>query len=615
MKKSFLINISSVLLVARPVAAQIALSDGTYAQNFDSLAASGASIGWTNNVTLPGWYASKGNLEAVSYIASTGSAANGSFYSFGAAGVNPASDRAFGSIAASSTNYAYGVRFTNDTALTATNFQVSFSAEQWRNANGTGAVTNTLAFSYQISSTALTNADAINVQSWTAVPALNFFSPVVGGSGVALDGNASLSRQVFANAPLGGAVVLPGQEIFLRWRDIDDAGSDAGLAVDDLSVSFQLVSNTVPTNHPPIASLTNSSVTLLTYNVKGNGTTNWSTNAPQVQAIGRQLMFLQPDIITFNEIPYTNTYQMASWVTAFLPGYFLATNSGTDGSIRSVIMSRFPITRRQKWLDGADLKPFGYTNTSSAAADNFTRDLYEAEIAIPNWPLPLHVFTTHLKSTSGTTYADASAKRAAEAAAITNFFATNYFVLYPTHPFTLAGDMNDGNTNALAIQRLISAPTTLRLTNPTNPFTGSINTFSIQGSVSERIDYIFPCDQLRFNIIAAQVFRTDLLTNFPVNLFSNDNKIASDHLPVLMTFANPFNTPFKILSLARTDQNVTLNWESQKNRTFNIESSSNLISWTPLATNLYAATTNSPFVFSTNNVAEPAKFFRVQRVP
>jgi len=35
----------------------------------------------------------------------------------------------------------------------------------------------------------------------------------------------------------------------------------------------------------------------------GSGATNWSTNSLQVQAIGRQVQFLQPDIITFQEIP------------------------------------------------------------------------------------------------------------------------------------------------------------------------------------------------------------------------------------------------------------------------------------------------------------------------
>src|SRR4051794_9415876 len=89
--------------------------------------------------------------------------------------------------------------------------------------------------------------------------------------------------------------------------------------------------------------------TLMTYNVAGNGTTNWSTNTAQVQAIGRQILFLQPDVITFNEIPRTNIWQMANWVKAFMPGYFLATNSAGDGFINNCIASRFPITRSKSW--------------------------------------------------------------------------------------------------------------------------------------------------------------------------------------------------------------------------------------------------------------------------
>ena len=44
-----------------------------------------------------------------------------------------------------------------------------------------------------------------------------------------------------------------------------------------------------------------------------------------------------------------------------------------------------------------------------------------------------------------------------------------------------------------------------------------------------------------------------------------------------MVFKNPFDTPFKIISIARTNQSLTLNWESQNNRTFDIEASSNLV--------------------------------------
>lgn len=165
------------------------------------------------------------------------------------------------------------------------------------------------------------------------------------------------------------------------------------------------------------------------------------------------------------------------------------------------------------------------------------------------------------------------------------------------------------------IQRLISAPTGLQLTDPLNPVTHTNLTESIRGPLDTRFDYILPCAQLFTNIISSQVFRTDLLTNFPPNLFSNDDKIASDHLPVLMTLANPYDAPYKLVSIARTNQSVTLKWESQNNRTFNVEASTNLTAWWPFATNLSTATTNSPYVFTTNTVPDKIKFFRVYRVP
>ena len=580
--------------------AQIPMSGGSYSQNFDSLASVGTGIGWTNNVTLPGWYASKSVAphDVTNYNASTGSSTTGAFYSFGGSG---STARALGSVASGTPgNFAYGIRFTNDTGLVRTNLLVSYTGEQWRVAN---AGLQKLTCWYQ-TGLSLTNADAPNAQTWTALPALDFTSPNTNAT-QSLNGNDPTNRVVFTNVLLAGVVVDAGREFFLRWFDTDDAGaSDDGLALDNLTVSF----GTGFTNIPPPPD-TNFAFSLMTYNVKGNGATNWSTNSPQVQAIGREVQYLQPDIITFQEIPFDLSYEMTNFVNFFLPGYSLARNSGTDGSIRSVIASRFPITRSTSWLDGIDLRSFGYSNANNSL-DNFTRDLFEAQINVTGFPQPLHVFTTHLKSTSGTTYAEAAAKRAAEAAAITNFFATNFFILYPLHPFLLTGDMNDSDTNALAIQRLISAPTNLQLTNPKNPVTGSINTFSIQASLSERIDFIFPNELLFSNIHTSQVFRTDLLNPLPPNLNPADDSTASDHLPVLMVFNNPYTKPFQLTSITRSNPAVTLKWESLPGQFYQVETSSNLLSWTALATNLTA--TNFSLLFSTN-LTDATKFFRVRQ--
>ncbi len=306
---------------------------------------------------------------------------------------------------------------------------------------------------------------------------------------------------------------------------------------------------------------------LVTYNTHGALIEDWSTNSAQVQALGRQLQHLQPDIVTFQEIPYTNTWQMPGFVAAYLPGYALATNSGTDGFIRSVIASRFPITRSQKWLDGVSLVGFGYDG-------NFTRDLFEAQIALPEFPQPLHVFTTHLKSGQGP---DDSARRAAEANAISNFFVTGFLTTNSLHPYLLTGDMNEDlvrppSSHPQTLERLTSAPTGLQLTTPVNPFTGSEMTFSIRAAdLTKRYDYVLPCALLFSNVASGQVFRTDLLTNPPPSLLASDSETASDHLPVLMVFNNPYEQPFRLLATVVSNDTVTLSWQTQAGRQYHVE--------------------------------------------
>jgi endonuclease/exonuclease/phosphatase family metal-dependent hydrolase len=699
MKRPFLILIAGVLLVDF-AEAQISMSGGVYHQNFDGLASVGSVNAWTDNSTLPGWYASKSALPnaVTNYIANAGSLTTGSLYSYGA---TASADRALGLLVSGTPgNMAFGIRFTNDTGSAQSNLLVSFIGEQWRNAN---AVAQTLAFSWRIGN-ALTNADAAGTLAWMPFDALNFSTLVNGGTVGALDGTAAANQIIFTNVPLAGVVVQAGQELFLRWfLARPGSGSSSGVAIDNLTVSFQAAGNSPPlietppqseaageggfalfsvvasgsplpdyqwqcneTNLPgatnstlvltnlamnqagnysvlvtnfdgvtnsgtaalfvtPTSLLaTNGGIKILTYNVAGNNSgtatnpADWSTNSPQAQAIGRELAFLNPDIVAFNEIPVTNgVAQMPEWMTAFLPGYFLATNSTGDGHIQSVVASRFPITRSASHLAFSSLAPFGYTSSS------FTRDLFEAQIAVPNWPLPLHVFVAHLKSTGSSNPQDDANKRAAMASAVSNYFATVYLPgTNGTDPFLLAGDLNEDaffpDTDYVSgqpIQRLTGVATGLQMTIPVNPVTGADLTESIQDTLDTRFDYILPCALLVSNIAGGEVFRTDLLTDFPPNLFSNDDIIASDHLPVLMVFNNPFNTPFKMLSIARTNQSVTLQWESQNNRTYNIEASSNLVSWLPFATNLPVATTSSPFVFNSSNVADPVKFFRIYRTP
>lgn len=583
--------------------AQIPISAGVYSNNFDALGGSGGA--WINNVTLPGWYATRGSSDVTNYLAGSGTSTTGGLYSFGVNGVNPDTDRALGSLASGSTaTIFFGVRFTNDTPNTITNITISCAGEQWR--SGSTNTPQALTFAWRVSATPVTNLWAAG--NWSNFPALNFVSPNLSGSLAALDGNAPGNRQVFTNVLLSGVSVPPGQELVLRWQDVDDVGMDNALAIDDLLVTFGEVPPPPP---PPTNTVSTNTISLLTWNVKGNGASDWSTNAPQVRAIARKLQFLNPDIITFQEIPYDLSYEMTNFINAFLPGYWLARNSGTDGAIRSMIASRFPITRSTSWLDGIDLRAFGYSNANNAL-DNFTRDLFEAEVAVPGFARPLHVFTVHLKATSGTTYEDAAAKRAAEAAAITNFFATNLFVHYPYDPYVLTGDLNDSDTNALAIQRLLSPLTGLKLTNPKNPVTGSINTYSIQGTLNSRLDYVLPNGLLFANVQTGLVFRTDVLHPLPPNLFSNDSATASDHLPVMLVLRNPYDAPFRITTVTRSNATVRLEWESVFGQAYRLETSTNFTLWTVLASNLVATTNRFNFDAPASG---DARWYRVRRTP
>ena len=394
--------------------------------------------------------------------------------------------------------------------------------------------------------------------------------------------------------------------------------SKGALSVDNLIVgeSFaEVVSTNPPPAGPPLPA---PFLSVLTYNAHGNGALNWTTNSEHVRAIGRQMAYLDPDIITFQEIPMTNSgwAQMGNFVAAFRPGYYLATNSGDDGYIRSAILSRYPITRSESWLQFTDLKLFGYTNTATQLADNFTRDLFEAEIIVPGFSGPLHVFTAHLKS--GTSSSDDAAKRAAEASAISNFFVNVFLPANAAHPYLLTGDLNEdiaqpATGSQQPIQRLANEATGLRLTSPRNPVTGDHRTFSIQAAdgLSGRYDYILPGGLLLFELRGSGVPHRPAHESART-VADDDDETASDHLPVMMYFANPYESSFRLLSVAAVEGNVTLQWETVSNRVYGVEVSTDLTAWLPLVSNLTATGTSLTF---TTNAASGQEFFRVYRVP
>jgi len=249
------------------------LPSGSYNQNFDSLVNTGTANAWMDNATLPGWYAATNITSgvALTYAASAGTDTKGQMYSYGVGG---STERALGSIASgTSGTLAYGVRFANDTGTDISSILISYTGEQWR--NGGNVNPHSLAFSYLISSTPITSADSGEINSWTAFTALDFITPTVGATASTLDGNAAANRQVFSGVLLTGVIVPAGSEIFLRWKDPNEAGVDHGVAIDDLTVDFS--AGTIVTNAPTYATVapsarTNNAGTTAAFTVASDGT-------------------------------------------------------------------------------------------------------------------------------------------------------------------------------------------------------------------------------------------------------------------------------------------------------------------------------------------------------
>lgn len=212
--------------------------DNAVTENFDGLPSTGSVTKWVQDNTVPGWYAyeTSPHIIAVDLLPDSGTQNSGRMYSYGRAG---SSDRCLGSLASGSTNkLGYGWRLKNNTGKTVTSVTVNFTGEQWRAAANTNP--NSIYCFYKIASSipGIDSAEIIDFASngYTAVPNLDFVSPIFGGSTMALNGNdpansTKISHTIDVNLPNGS-------EIMIAWSDENDAGSDHGLGIDDISVTF-----------------------------------------------------------------------------------------------------------------------------------------------------------------------------------------------------------------------------------------------------------------------------------------------------------------------------------------------------------------------------------------
>ncbi|NQX02576.1 metallophosphoesterase, partial [bacterium] len=227
-------------LAVCPANAQVAYTGGVYNQNFDSLPGTTnntLNTAWSDNSTLPGWYANKATFSVTDATIGGTAAAflptaaanpnNVGLFSLGSAA---SADRALGSRAtaavAGNDPVLYGVRLVNNTAQTLTSFTVTYTGEQWFKSGKTTA--DSLLVDYQLGAT------SIAAGTWTAATGGTFTSLVNTATAATLAGNTAANRRGIA-VKVTGVSWAPGTELWVRFRDADNTGDEQALAVDDFN--------------------------------------------------------------------------------------------------------------------------------------------------------------------------------------------------------------------------------------------------------------------------------------------------------------------------------------------------------------------------------------------
>ncbi|MBL9202999.1 MAG: metallophosphoesterase [Opitutaceae bacterium] len=223
-----------LLVLGAPALAQVPYTGAGYVQDFDGLTSGGnntAGHRWIDNSNLPGWHTDRRTYTVTSGTFGGSAAAfddteatrNVGLFSFGA---SSAADRALGFRAAPGAPVRAAVRLVNRTGRTLTRFSFAFTGEQWLRSSAT--IAHTLTVDYQL------GAAALDAGEWTAVPAATFTSPIIATGAASLNGNAAFNRSTRA-ATVADIAWAPGEELWIRFSDLDEAGPEQGLAIDDFA--------------------------------------------------------------------------------------------------------------------------------------------------------------------------------------------------------------------------------------------------------------------------------------------------------------------------------------------------------------------------------------------
>ncbi|MFN4911574.1 MAG: hypothetical protein ACK5G8_10090, partial [Flavobacteriales bacterium] len=188
----------------------------TQTEDFNTL------VNSSTGVALPtGWrILETGTAANNSYTAGTGSGSSGDSYSFGA---SASTERALGGLLSGSLNPIFGAKFLNNTASTIASLTISYTGETWR-VGSTGRA-DRLNFQYS------TDATSLNSGTWIDVDSLDYYNIAHGATQ-----SGSMIHSANRSFTFGGLSIATGTNFWIRWTDLDVAGSDDGMAIDDFSI-------------------------------------------------------------------------------------------------------------------------------------------------------------------------------------------------------------------------------------------------------------------------------------------------------------------------------------------------------------------------------------------
>jgi autotransporter-associated beta strand protein len=236
-------------------AQQIDYFGQTYNQSFDTLPMSG-SVGTVLSTAVPldltqpipngigagqflnGWYAStfkgKGTaIDPIKFYTTDGSDVMGSIGALGSFGLTGDFDRALGSLSNTGGEIRFGAKFVNDSDTAYSSFTINYDVEQWTRESTTIDFLNRLEYSV--------GATNLNTGNFTVIGPTDqlqrggtWNGVVAGGPNTVLNGNEA-ANHVHKTFTINGINWAPGQSLVLRWNDVNDAGTEAALAIDNFS--------------------------------------------------------------------------------------------------------------------------------------------------------------------------------------------------------------------------------------------------------------------------------------------------------------------------------------------------------------------------------------------